>query len=71
MQVTATTRRAVQTLRDGIASGPVLREPLVVGEKTVPKGYKILVGPHSQAAGGRVTSVGGSSSAFVLQSRGR
>jgi len=50
LEVTATTRRAVQTLRDGIASGPVLREPLVVGEKTVPKGYKILVGPHSQAA---------------------
>lgn len=51
LEVTAKTRELVQALQSCVAHGPVLTKPARLGDKEVdvPKGYKLLGGPSTQA----------------------
>jgi len=55
LEVCASTLEAVQTLCDGLANGPVLSEALLVGQRRVPRGYKLLGGPQAQAFLARIS----------------
>eukprot|EP00747_Dinoflagellata_sp_TGD_P199971 gnl/TRDRNA2_/TRDRNA2_73316_c0_seq2.p1 gnl/TRDRNA2_/TRDRNA2_73316_c0~~gnl/TRDRNA2_/TRDRNA2_73316_c0_seq2.p1 ORF type:complete len:671 (+),score=92.77 gnl/TRDRNA2_/TRDRNA2_73316_c0_seq2:46-2013(+) len=47
LEVCAPTPEAVRSLREALTEGPVLHKAVAVGQRRVPRGYKLLSGPRN------------------------
>lgn len=66
LEVCAPDADAARSLREGLARGPVLADGLQVGQRCVPKGYRLLGGPSSR---GLLSSLSSSRGARARQAR--